>query len=119
MKFGPVPLEIYEMIKGDPLWLAELGVDELPWKLQGYRLKLTANEPEDRAVFSKSDEDCFEAGLRRSVAMNFSERTAATHGPDWQKAALGMMLYEDMIDDGPDKQAMIEDLRESSRFMRL
>ena len=38
MRFGPVPLEIYEMAKGEPIWLAELGLDRLPWELRGYRL---------------------------------------------------------------------------------
>ena len=37
MKFGPVPLEIYEMLKGDPLWLAELSLERFPWRLEPSR----------------------------------------------------------------------------------
>jgi len=51
--------------------------------------------------------------------MNFTERTAATHGADWQKADLGIMRYEDMLDDTPEKGAIIEYLQENARFMRL
>lgn len=51
--------------------------------------------------------------------MTFSQRTAATHGPDWQAAELGMMRYEDMIDDGPNKEALIEYLNGTAKYMRL
>jgi len=119
MKFGPVPLEIYEMAKGEALWLAELGTDRFPWRLIGYHLGRSGNEMEDRSSLSDSDQEFFANGLRRSLDLNFSNRTAATHGPDWQRAELGYMRYEDMIDDGPDKEAIIEYLRENARFMHL
>jgi hypothetical protein len=35
MKHGPVPLEIYEMLKGEPLWLYETGRDKFPWRVRG------------------------------------------------------------------------------------
>ena len=43
MKFGPVPLEIYEMMKGEALWKAELSIGQFPWELSGYRLRNAAN----------------------------------------------------------------------------
>lgn len=119
MKFGPVPLEIYEMAKGEPMWLAEMGLVRFPWELRGFRLALLENEEPDLSPLSDSDEAHFREGLARSVGLNFNERTEATHGPDWQKAELGMMRYEDMIDDSPDKEAIVERLAATSRFMRL
>lgn len=119
MKFGPVPLEIYEMAKGEALWLAELGVDRVPWQLDGYRLQRADNSFENRSALSASDHDVFEKALHKSLHMGFSERTAATHGADWQRAELGIMRYEDMIDDGPDKEVIVEYLRENARFIKL
>ncbi|RAI42559.1 type II toxin-antitoxin system antitoxin SocA domain-containing protein [Rhodoplanes roseus] len=119
MKFGPVPLEIYEMAKGEPLWLADLGMDAYPWRLDGFRLRLVANSEPDISVLSESDVDALKEGLGRSTSMSFDARTSATHGADWQAAELGIMSYEDMIDDSPDKAELVGLLRETSRFMRL
>ena len=30
-KLGPVAIEIYEVMKVEPLWLAELSADAMPW----------------------------------------------------------------------------------------
>lgn len=119
MRFGPVPLEIYEMAKGEAIWLPEIGVESYPWVLDGYRLRLSGNRDVDRAVLSDTDWEAVESGFARSKAMTFDERTAATHGRDWQSAELGIMSYEDMIEDGPGKAAIVEQLRENGRFMRL
>jgi hypothetical protein len=51
--------------------------------------------------------------------MTFDERTAATHARDWQAAQLGLMRYEDMLDDGPGKAERVAELRASASFMRL
>nr|WP_316650519.1 Panacea domain-containing protein [uncultured Gellertiella sp.] len=120
MKFGPVPLEIYEMAKGEALWLAELGVEQVPWELRGYRLARSTNASVDnRDALSESDRDCFAAALAQSVAMDFNERTEATHGRDWQRANLGVMSYADMIDEGENKADILEYLEENARFMKL
>lgn len=119
MRFGPVPLEIYEMAKGEALWLAEMGIDHMPWRLDGYRLHLQSNETVDLAELSESDKECLREGIEQSFGMGFTERTAATHGPDWQAANLGIMKYEDMLDETPDKPAIIADMQETSRYIRL
>lgn len=119
MRFGPVPIEIYEMAKGESLWLAELGIDSMPWRLVGYRLMPSGNRQIDLSALSGSDTRHLISGLERSLSMTFDERTAATHGPDWQAAELGTMRYEDMIEDRPDRAELIEALREKARFMRL
>lgn len=119
MRFGPVPLEIYEMAKGEALWLAEVGADRYPWRLGGFRLILEDNADPDLSVLSDSDREALFDGFRQSSGMTFNERTAATHGPDWQAADLGLMRYEDMLEDRPDKAERVAYLREAGRFMRL
>jgi hypothetical protein len=119
MKYGPVPLEIYEMAKNEPLWLAETGMRSFPWQLDGYALQAISNDAPDMSHLSISDAASLRTGFTHARSMTFNERTAATHGPDWQKAKLGFMRYEDMLDDGPDKPARIEYLEQTGPFMRL
>nr|WP_052231897.1 Panacea domain-containing protein [Methylobacterium sp. ZNC0032] len=118
MKFGPVPLEIYEMAKGEMYYLPEIGATEYPWRISGYSLHRSGNAHPDLEELSDSDFRAIERGLRKSVSMNFDERTAATHGPDWQAAELGYMRYEDMIDEDK-REALVPYLAENARFMRL
>lgn len=119
MKYGPVPLEIYELAKGEPLWLAELLLERMPWRTEGYRLRLESNEEPDLDVFSDTDMDALQQGLTQSLALSFDGRTAATHGRDWQRANLGLMFYEDMLEDHPRKPEQIAYLREAGPVMRL
>lgn len=119
MKFGPVPLEIYEMAKGEALWLAELDRETYPWRLSGFRLHMESNEPIDEGALSDSDWIALSSGFDLSKTMTFNERTAATHGPDWQAANLGYMRYEDMLADTPEKPEKTAYLVEAGPFLRL
>jgi uncharacterized phage-associated protein len=119
MKYGPVPLEIYELIKGEAVWLWELQRTDLPWRLEGYCIIRTANDEALQDILAESELQHLIAGFEQSQAMTFTERTAATHGPDWQAANGGLMRYEDMIDDGPDQGAMIDFIRETAPRVRL
>lgn len=119
MKFGPVPLEIYDMIQGSPLYLAELDADSYPWVLRGYRLQVRDSCDPDMSVLSESDMEALEYGYRQSGILTFDERTAATHGHDWQTGRLGTMRYEDMIEDRPDKAEKVAFLRETAPYLRL
>ncbi len=119
MRFGPVPLEIYEMAKGEALWLAELSLDKLPWELQGFHFRRRSNSAPHLGAFSKSDLSALEYGVKQSASMTFDERTKATHGPDWQKARMGLMRYEDMIEEREGNNVLIAYLREAAPTMRL
>jgi hypothetical protein len=119
MKFGPVPIEIYAMTKGEPLYLPELGASAYPWTLEGYQLRRISNESPDLSELSESDLDALKAAFKKCVNMTFNERTATTHGPDWQAADLGWMHYEDMIEESPTKEETIAILRETGRFLKL
>src|SRR5208337_3149904 len=115
----PVPVEIYEMAKGEALWLADLGKNQYPWVLEGYHLVLSGNEPPNLEALSASDMEALQYGFQKSFGMTFNERTAATHGPDWQAADLGFMRYEDMIEESPQKAEIIAYLQENSRHIRI
>jgi len=120
MKFGPVPIEIYEMAKGEPYWLAELGAESYPWALEGFRLKKAgSNEVPDLEEFSPSDLRTLEAGFQRSCGLDFNERTAATHGPDWQAARLGWIRYEDMLDEASDKAERVAILEQMAPHIKI
>lgn len=119
MKFGPVPIEIYEMAKGEALWLAELEMSRYPWDLTGFHVTLQDNEHPKIDALSPSDMQALQHGFEKSLRMTFNERTAATHGQDWQAAELGFMKYEDMIEEGPEKEAIVSYLRENSRRIRI
>ena len=120
MRFGPVPLEIYEMAKGEPMWLAELGEEQYPWSLEGYRLvPRNADNGPDLNVLSETDAAALREGFAKSRELSFTERTALTHGSDWQAAELDYMRYEDMLEDTPEKEETVAYLREAGRLLRL
>lgn len=119
MPFGPIPIEIYDMAKCEPLSLADMGIDHFPWKLDGYKLHPDLNTDVELGDLSASDQELLNNGFQRSNSMTFNQRTADTHGRDWQAARLGIMNYEDMIDDGPHKAALVEHLRREGRFLQL
>ena len=87
--------------------------------MQGYRLQRAGNHSGDLSTLADSEQEALEEGLTRSLKLNFSERTTATHGPDWQKAELGYMKYEDMLDERPDRDEVVAYLLENARFMKL
>jgi hypothetical protein len=119
LNFGPFPVKIHEMAKSDPLWLAELEADQFPWILQGYHLHPTADEPAHFGCLSQSDIDALEHGFELARSMTFTSRTAATHGHDWQVANLGIMRYEDMIDDFEGKGERVANLRDIGSRMKI
>lgn len=119
MKYGPVPLEIYEMMKGEGLWLWEVQREDLPWRLVGYRLSARNNDQPAMDAFSESELDHLQKGFEESRRMTFTARTAATHGHDWQVANGGIMRYEDMIESRPDRDSVIQYIKDSAPHLRL
>jgi len=119
MKYGPVPLEIYEIIKGEQLWMEEIGIPGTPWDLNGYNISPRHPAPQSMDRFADSELRHLDEGIALSSKLNFNARTAATHGPDWQAAAGGTMKYEDMLENGPDKVAIAQYINETSRRTRL
>ncbi len=113
MRYGPVPMEIYDLLKGDLLRLHEAGVERTPWGIEGYRLRRLSNDTPGTTALSISERECLARAIEKSRSMTFDERTAATHGPDWQKARLGWMDYRDMVDDdNPMREEILEELED-------
>lgn len=112
MTSGPMPVEIYQMLKGEPYWLAETGLERFPWEIKGTDLFPLASEPPRVDCLSKSDSDAMAAALDKAMVLRLDRRTAETHGADWQAARLGWVSYEDMLDDTPDKADCIEHIRD-------
>ena len=119
MKYGPVPLEPYEMMKGENLYLQELDLQETPWRLDGYTLSARRNDEPDMSVFSAAERDHLRRGFERSKSMTFTVRTAATHGSDWQQARGGVMRYEDMLDPEHRTPRIIDYMQDSAATIRL
>ena len=74
MPFGPVPLEIYDMAKCEPLSLADMEVERFPWKIHGFRLQLETNAPVELGSLSTSDQASLKYGFQRSTSMTFNQR---------------------------------------------
>lgn len=75
MRFGPVPLEIFEMAKGEAIWLAELSMDRYPWELEGYRLRAVSNAAPNMNVLSETHFEELEEAFNLSKNMTFDQRT--------------------------------------------
>ena len=97
----------------------DLGQDRYPWGIDGYRLSLLDNAEPLMESLSDSDKEEIAAALKKSMAMSFTQRTAATHGRDWQSARLGMMNYEDMIEESEEKTDLVAYLKEAAPVLRL
>jgi hypothetical protein len=116
MNYGPVPLEIYEMLKCEPYWLTELSIDDYPWIRSGYKISKdnSNNHLPDTVDIAPAELEILEKSFKRSRTMNFNQRTRETHGMDWVEGTRrsgGEMAYEDMIElDRPNRAELIEEL---------
>ena len=87
MKYGPVPLEIYEMLKGEPLWLWETKQEDFPWRVRSQgRIEPVVTMPRPNlGVFSESDLEHLRAGFDRArsiTSMSGPERRTGATGKE-------------------------------------
>ena len=116
MNYGPVPVEIYEMLKCEPYYLSELDLDDYPWERKGYRVKLIessrCNEILNPTGIAEADLIFLAQEFERSRGMSFNQRTKETHQMDWVRGIKhpdNRMAYEDMIaDDNPNREEILE-----------
>lgn len=117
----PHPIEIYEVITGEPLWLAEAGYETTPWRLDHTKLDLifhSKNPALDN--LSETDKESLLHGLKQALTRDFSPNAAELHGPDWQRARLGEINYLDMVDeDNPNKISIREAIVDSAHLLHL
>ncbi|WP_025770995.1 type II toxin-antitoxin system antitoxin SocA domain-containing protein [Thioalkalivibrio sp. HK1] len=118
MNYGPVPVEVYEMLIEEPYHLSELDLDDYPWKRKGHRVSLIDSGHQDEILnptsIAEADLAFLEEEFERSRGMSFNQRTEETHQMDWVRGIErpdSRMAYEDMIAyDHPHRKEMIEDL---------
>lgn len=119
MNYGPVPLEVYEMLKCEPYWLSELSQDDYPWDRLGYRvrLRLGQNDASITDDIAPKEMELLREAFSKCREMTFTQRTRETHGMDWVEGTRrsgGRMAYEDMIaHDHAGREELIEDLEVS------
>ncbi len=119
MNYGPVPVEVYEMLKEEPYYLSELDMNSYPWKREnGHRVSLIDSDPNHRNTLldldsiAEKDMVILKEEFDRSRKMNFDQRTRETHRMDWSngmKRPDNRIAYEDMIaDDNPNREEILE-----------
>jgi hypothetical protein len=115
MAYGPVPLEVYEMLKGEIYWLPEIDCDDYPWRSKGRYIVPTIDALVDPSSLSRSEEAALREGFLRARSLSFNERTAESHDIAWQRARNGLMSYADMVDpDNPDREVILDALYEDA-----
>ena len=121
MQYGPVPTEIYQMLKCEPIWLLELAeenVTEYPWDQKNHFLSLKTKKKSriEHKNIAVVEMNIIKKAFEKSSDMNFDKRTVDTHEKDWYRGTrrpTRLMHYEDMIPvDIPDRKELIENLLE-------
>lgn len=120
MPNGPVPSTLYDFIKGqldfagDPEAIAEaLDITHAPYP------RVTARRAADLDALSESDVECLNEAVAFCRARSFGALSNLTHQERaWLEApANGPMDYEAMIDDdNPERESLLEEVREFAAY---
>lgn len=119
---GPVAKTIYDILKQDALELQALDAYSEganagpPFEIRN-RYWVHPNRPADKKLLSRSDIEALQWAFEKYGAMSFRKLEQITHDdPSWKNAynAGVIMAYEDFLDDGPSREARIEDLQETA-----
>lgn len=119
MPNGPVPSTIYDFIKGQ---LGQAGDPEAIQKAlafsRGQYPQVTALRDPDALVLSATDLECLEEAIAFCKPRSFSVLSDLTHRERaWAEAPQnGAMSYENMIDEGPDHDEVLEEVREFAAY---
>lgn len=133
LPFGPVPSNIYNVLKmarGDFRELSyhkaddmHLASDAIAFKAERY----SAKEDPDLDFLSQSDIECLNYGIGKVAGMSFSQIMDDTHGQEWSRAYnsgsfLKEMDIRNIAKEGnasDDALQYLEDFLETERFARL
>lgn len=124
MPYGPVASAAYDILKRSDFVpeefdaIIEQGLETRP----GPHPRVRAKRAPDLSFFSGTDTDCLQAALEHCDRMDFSRLSAETHVERaWLEADMhGEMNYELFIDqDVPDREALLEYIRETSQCLAL
>lgn len=109
MQYGTVPSAIYDMLKGDPIGLAELGEEAYPFFSQGYHL--TAKRPANLDLLSESDIEALDEGIRKYRDLPFHRVKEINHRePCWQAAQLNCPIDFALMIENPEVREMLEEM---------
>jgi hypothetical protein len=117
---GPLPIEAYELARHEPIYLADVGIAQLPWRLDGDTFIMVRDLPPNLRCLSISDQNAIsEASSLIKEKTTLRDLRNTVKGADWHAARLGVMRYEDMVNEGPDKEAIVDDLKGISVYVML
>ncbi|MBM3555520.1 MAG: DUF4065 domain-containing protein [Alphaproteobacteria bacterium] len=117
MPYGSVGSYVYDILKADPLALEQLGVEgDLPFAVRGrYQIFAKPGRGPDLSVFSPSDLAAIDESFRENAHLSFRQLVEKTHAEAAYLKADHWMAYEDFVPDGPDRDAIIEDIGSYAR----
>lgn len=113
MEFGPVGSITYDLLKGTDAALEAVELDRLPFRVED-RFHIVAERSADERKLSASDRKTLDDAIARYAHLSFGKLTQLTHAePAYERAEpMGRMSYEDFVDEGGDRDAKIDELRE-------
>ena len=117
-EYGPLGHCIYGLLRGRPFELLALGTNgRVPFAVSDRDYVVAADRPPNSRRLSKSDIEALRWAAENYADLSFDDLVVISHGEAaYQKADGGMMSYEDMLEDSPDKQARIRDLIDNARY---
>ena len=121
MENGPVPSLVYNILKSDPYLSPDL-LEKITSAFEVNRPNVKACRKPDLDFFSESDIECLASALRTYGDMSFRTLSRLTHEhPAYVAASLnGEMDYALMFDENtPDREAILEELREKAPYLVL
>ena len=119
MDFGPVPSQTYDLIKhASSKKKAPKKLREAVDVREGFRHLHHRREP-NMEMFSRTDIECLTNALEKYGTRDFGDLSKISHRqPAWKNAPEnGKMDYEDMIEQSPKREKIIQNLKEHSRLI--
>ncbi len=121
LDYGPVASTALDLIKSRPGVLKKAGIEKLPVRTEQRANIIILAEPLraiDYDIFSKSDLSVFDETLEKYGSKSFDELYKLTHSHfaydvAWKNRGdhrNALMHYEDMLEEGPRKAAILEAL---------
>ncbi len=117
MEYGPVPSQTYDLIKkASPRKNVPKKLREAIEVREGFRHLYPRRKPK-MEMFSRTDRECLIKALEKYGSRDFGVLSKISHKqPAWKNAQEnGTMDYEDMIEQSPKREEIIQNLKEYSR----
>lgn len=124
--YGPVPMEIYDMLAGDTKYLERpenveisriLASEGYPWRMEGYYVIRKDSVQKIPPYLTDSNRESLRRGFEVARRIErFDRTTPETHDRAWSSAKMGRIGYEVMIDqDNPRREELLRILESRNR----